>query len=121
MKKCILVLIGCCALPAYANLSNEQLNAGICILASQGIHTAASERQAGTSKVQAKAKIDQDLTTLKQTFKNPRFIQGIQGIWYKGLDTVYQKPIYKTKSEKESFVSGITQDALASCMDNLSK
>lgn len=122
MKKFLLALIlSTVCLPSYANLSNEQFGAAVCMLANQGIHTAASERQAGTSKQNTKAKLDKDLATLRQNIKNPRFIQSIQSVWYKALDTVYQKPVYKTKAEKDAFISGITQEAFRSCMENLVK
>lgn len=122
MKKLItLVFVSCFGLSSWANLSNEQLQAGICIIANQGIHTVATERQAGTSKQNAKVKLDKELVELKRRFKNPRFVQGIQGVWYRALDTVYQKPVYKTQAEKDAFVSGITQEAFTSCMESLSR
>lgn len=123
MKKFLLaIILSTSTLSAHANLSNEQLSAALCILANQGIHTAASERQAGASKQTTKAKLDKDLTVLRQKFKkHPQVAQGIQSVWYRALDTVYQKPVYKTQAEKNAFVSGITQEAFRSCMENLAK
>lgn len=123
MKKFLMTLIlSGASLSVYANpSSDQQVHAALCILANQGIHTAASERQAGASKQTAKAKLDKDLAILRQKFKNPRFVQGIQSVWYRALDTVYQKPVYKTQAEKDAFVSGITQEALRSCTESLIK
>lgn len=42
----------------------QEVNVSICILASQGAYTAAVERQAGTSKSNAKKVLEQDLQVI---------------------------------------------------------
>lgn len=111
---------------AYANsnaaLSGDEMDAGICIIATQGIHTAASERQAGTSQAQTKKKLDGELAKLNHSFKaQSQFINTIKNVWYGALKDIYQLPIAKTKDEKNAFVSDITEQAFVSCLNHLKK
>lgn len=106
---------------ANTTLSNDEMRASICIIANQGVHTAASDRQAGKSKSVAKKQLDKDLNKLSKSFSNPQFISNIGQVWYQGLDKVYQMPVFETKSQKQQFVSVVTQEAFLSCMDNFGK
>lgn len=117
----LLGVLGCLSPLAHANLNNEQLNAAICILANQGIHTSAVERQAGTSKQAAKTKLDQELTQVRSQFKDARFVDNIGKVWYRALDTIYGMPIQPNQADKEAFISGITQEAFQSCIDSLGR
>lgn len=101
-------------------LSNEQMQASMCILANQGVYLSASERQAGTSKAKAKAVIKKELDTLNQQFTNQTFTKAIGTVWYRALDDIYKMPIQNTAQQKQDFVSDITQQAFLSCMDNVS-
>lgn len=121
LKSLVLVSVLGLGINASANLSNEQLSAGICILANQGIHTAATERQAGTSKQAAKAKLDKEVAQLRRSFKDPKFVQGISGVWYRALDMVYTMPVLPKQADKTAFISGLTEDAFRSCMDSVGR
>lgn len=121
LKSLVLVSALGLGVNASANLSNEQLSAGICIIANQGIHTVATERQAGTSKQATKAKLDKELAQLRRSFKDPKFIQGISSVWYRALDMIYTMPVLPKQADKTAFISGITEDAFQSCMDNLGR
>lgn len=106
---------------SYESLSDNELSAGICIIANQGVYTAASERQAGNNKAAAKKQLESDLKQLSKSFSNQKFIHSIGQIWYQSLDKVYQMPIMNSKSDKARFVSVVTEEAFLSCMNNFGK
>lgn len=110
-----------CAIPlfAYASLSDEEVKAGICILANQGVHTVATERQAGTPKPQVKSLLDKQAQELSQKFSSPNFVSSVGQVWHEVLEDIYALPVLPSQSEKEAFVSDITQEAFLSCMSAL--
>lgn len=126
MKKSLLAL-ALCAPVVFANtnssitLSDEQVNAGICIVATQGIYTANQDRQAGLSKAAAKKNLDNDLKKLSKFFNNQAFLHRIAGIWYRGLDSAYQSSIMASPEERTEFVSVVTDEAMRSCVESLIK
>lgn len=101
-------------------LSNEQMQASMCILANQGVYLSASERQAKTPKSHAHALIKKELDTLSEKFTNQKFTEAIGAVWYRALEDIYQMPIQNTAQQKQDFVSDITQQAFLSCMDSVS-
>ncbi len=101
------------------SLSDDEVRAGICIIANQGIYTVASERQAGKDKVSTKKQLDKELKQLGKKFNDQQFLQGISDVWYHSLDRVYQLPVFETPEEKEAFVSIVTEEAFMSCINSL--
>lgn len=97
-------------------LSNDELHAGICIIANQGIHTVVSQRQAGIPKSAVKRQLDKDLMQLSKSFSNPMFIRHIGSIWYANLDAIYKIPIMDNDVHKARFISAVTEKGLVSCM-----
>lgn len=118
----ITTLVQLCTQVSHAQqqaMTKEELQAGICIIANQGVHTVVTERQNGTAKSQTKKMLDNDLKKIRSSFKNTRFVQGIETAWYRALDDIYQMPIQKDTYSKQIFISGITEDAFISCMNNI--
>ena len=102
-----------------AQLSTEQANAGICIIAAQGIYNASEARQNGLTKAAAKKSLDNDLKELSKSFSNQQFLQRMAGVWYRGLDRVYQLPVMDLPEERTVFVQLMTEEALNSCLESL--
>lgn len=100
-------------------LNEHELAAATCMLASQGIHSVSVDRQAGKTKVQAKKQLDADLKKLRASLSSPAYVKRISDVWYRGLDRVYQLPVFDLPEEREAFVSIMTEDALVSCMASL--
>lgn len=97
----------------------QELNTSICILASQGAYTAAVERQAGTSKKQAKKVLEQDLQVLKKNFSQQSFLQFLETAWLNALDIIYEMPIQDNDHDKEKFVSEVMEVSLVSCLNDM--
>lgn len=102
-------------------LSDDEMTAGICILATSGVHTAISERQAGNDKKVAKRLLDAEIKKLHTAFSNATFLQGIADSWRRALDSAYELPIQAKTEDKQSLVSAVTQEAFVSCMNNVAK
>ncbi len=114
-----LLIASAIALPANANsapLTDDELAASVCILATSGVYLAASERQAGSDKARTEALLAQELAELQQHFSNPVFVTRIGKLWKNALESVYQAPIAKTASAKQAFVSDLTEQSLMSCL-----
>lgn len=99
-------------------LSDEKMIAGVCIVATSGVHTAISERQAGSDKASTKRLLDGELTNLRRSFSNQAFLQGISDSWGRALDSIYALPVEATPEGKQAMVSAVTKDAFISCMNN---
>lgn len=97
----------------------QELNTSICILASQGAYTAAVERQAGTSKKQAKKVLEQDLQVLKKNFSQQSFLQFLETAWLNALDIIYEMPIQDNDHDKEKFISEVMEVSLVSCLNDM--
>lgn len=97
----------------------QELNTSICILASQGAYTAAVERQAGTSKKQAKKVLEQDLQVLKKNFSQQSFLRFLETAWLNALDIIYEMPIQDNDHDKEKFVSEVMEVSLVSCLNDM--
>lgn len=106
---------------AYAqeNTIDQELNVGMCMIATQGVYTAAIERQAGSQKSDAQKLLKKELKTVAQNFSNDNFIAFIENAWSNGLEIVYGMPIMTTPEDKETFVYEVTQAALVSCLNDL--
>lgn len=102
-----------------ANTQND-VAVQICAIATSGIKTAATERQAGKSKSATKAVLDRDLQNLSRRISNQAFIRQVTDTWYRGLDKVYQDPVLSTSEEKAVYISTLTADAIVSCLESLS-
>ncbi len=111
-------VLGTAATAHADTLSDDETYAGICIIANQGVYTAASQRQAGISKSAAKKQLDKDLAQLSKSFSSQHFVNNIRNVWYTSLDKVYQMPVMDNEDGKAQFVSIVTEEAFVSCMDN---
>lgn len=123
MKFLTSAVLSVCALCAISTahadtLSDDETYAGICIIANQGIYTAASQRQAGVSKSAAKKQLDKDLAQLSKAFSSQKFVSNISDVWYTSLDKIYQMPVMDNKEDKAQFVSIVTEEAFVSCMES---
>lgn len=122
-KALMALLFAACTLSANAAnpaLTDEQLQASMCILANQGVYLSATERQAGTPKAKAKALMQKEFEALSKQFTNKKFTNAIQTVWYRTLEGIYEMPIQPTVQDKEAFISDITQQSFLSCMDAVS-
>ncbi len=99
----------------------EEVNAASCVLASQGVYTAAVERQAGSDKKHAKKVLEKELKDIKKGFKNKEFVQFIETSWFNGLDIVYNMPVQNTEADKKAFIEQTMQAAFISCLDDLQR
>ena len=110
---------------AYADMTQtseiDEINAASCMVASQGVYTAAVERQAGSDKKKAKKALDKELRNIKKSFKNKEFVNFVETSWNNGLDIVYNMPVQTTDADKKAFIEQTTQAALISCMDDLQR
>lgn len=97
----------------------QEVNVSICILASQGAYTAAVERQAGTSKSNAKKVLEQDLQVIQKNFSHQSFVQFVQMAWLNALDIVYEMPIQENERDKAQFISEVMEVSLVSCLDDM--
>lgn len=99
----------------------DEVNAGICMLASQGVFTAATERQAGTSKEKTQKILANDLKVIQKKFakNHHQTVVFVDLAWQKGLDIIYKSPVYEDEATKKTFVSQATEAAYLSCLDDL--
>lgn len=124
-KKAVLIFVAIIASQTYAASENDEraamqeVNTGICMLASQGVYTAATELQAGSSKNKAKKVLKEDLKSISKSFSNAYFVKFIEEAWFNGLDIIYEMPVQKTKADKEAFISQVTEASLVSCLNDM--
>lgn len=101
---------------AHAANKDDELLAGVCIIANQGIYNAATARQSGLSKKEATIAMQKQLGELKKSFRQERFLAMIGHTWSSALEQLYQMPVLPTKKEQEAFIKDTTEQALLSCM-----
>ena len=107
------------ALGSHASVqptTKQELRVQICSLATAGIETAASERQAGKSKEATHRRLDSDLQALRQQVKDDAFVGRIASAWYRGLEQVYQDPVLSTEEEKAEYIGTLSAAAIVSCL-----
>lgn len=102
-------------------LSDDEMTAGICILATSGVHTAVSERQAGRDKAATGRLLDKELAALHSSFSSTQFLQGMADSWARALDSAYELPIEADADNKQVLISAVTKDAFVSCMQYLGR
>lgn len=105
----------CLATTAPAN----DVNVGMCMVVVSGVHTAATERQAGTSKNNAQKILEADLQKVAQTFSDKMFVKFVEESWFKGLDVVYNLPIQSEDDKKAQFITETTRASFEVCLTNL--
>lgn len=101
---------------AHASTKDDEVLAGMCIIANQGIYNAASARQAGLPKKEAVAAMHKQLGELKKSFRQEEFLTMIGRTWSAALERVYEMPILPTQKQRDAFVKDTTEQALLSCM-----
>lgn len=109
------------SLSAQATLTDDEMVAGVCIIANQGAYTAMNERQAGHQKNQAKAQLDVEFSKLSRSFKDQSFLQGVQSAWLRALEESYAVPVMSSSADKQAIVSQFVEEGINSCMQTLSK
>lgn len=101
---------------AHAATKDDELLAGVCIIANQGIYNAASARQSGLSKKEATVAMQKQLSELKKSFRQEQFLAMIGRTWSAALERLYETPVLPTQKERDAFVKDTTEQALLSCM-----
>lgn len=99
----------------------DEVNAGICMMASHGVFIAAKERQAGTSKEKTQKILATEFKKVQKNFgkNHHQTVEFVDSAWKKGLDIVYKNPVYDDEATKKTFVSQATEASFLSCLDNL--